>query len=82
MPETTTFFSVYEGMSIPEIIVDALTKMTSGVTGSLRQSFDSLVLNEAGTGLSALAIWVLSFMGVGFIWKIVPQAKRLFRRGR
>ena len=80
--EGTTFADLYSDMTIPEIIVDSLTEMTSGVTGSISAAFDSLVLNDAKTGLSALAIWVLSFMGVGFLWKIVPTCTRFLRRGR
>lgn len=71
-----------EGTSIPEIIVNSTTMMAGGVTKAISTAFNGLVLNDAGTGLSALAIWVLSFMGVGAIWKLAPQAKRLFTRGR
>lgn len=72
----TTFFDLYADKTIPDIIVDALTKMTSGVTGSISKAFDALILNDAKTGLSALAIWVLSFAGVGFLWKVIPMAIR------
>lgn len=82
MEGTTTFFDVYAGKSIPEIIVDALKAMTSGVTGSISESFDALVLNADKTGLSALAIWTLSFLGVGFIWKVVPMGVRFLKSRR
>ena len=71
-----------EGTSIPEIIVNSTTMMAGGMTKAIAAAFNGLVLNEAGTGLSALAIWVLSFAGVGFIWKVIPQARRFFTRHR
>lgn len=80
--EDISIFNVYSGKTIPQIIVESFTDMTSGVTGSISEAFDKLVLNESGTGLSMLAIWTLSFLGVGFIWKVVPIAVRFLRRRR
>jgi len=79
--ETTTFVDVYAGKSIVEIVVDALKGMTTGVTGSVSEAFNALILTEDGK-LSALAIWTLSFLGVGFIWKVVPMAIHFFKKNR
>ena len=79
--EGTSIYDLYNNMTIPEIVVDSVTKMSSGVVGSVSKAFDALVLNEAGTGLSMLAIWTLSFLGIGIIWKVLPYAVR-FVRGR
>ena len=77
----TKFVDIYDGKSIVEIVVDALKGMTSGVTGSISEAFNALVLTEDGK-LSALAIWSLSFLGVGFIWKVIPMAVRFFKSRR
>lgn len=74
------FVDIYANKSISKIVVDACQEMTTGVIGSIRDGFDALVLTEEGT-LSALAIWCLTFLGVGFIWKVVPTVIR-FIRGR
>ena len=80
--ESTDLSFLAEGVSIPEIIVNSTKMMTSGVTQCISEAFDGLVLNQAGTGLSAIAIWCLSFIGVGFIWRLVPKAYRLLRGRR
>lgn len=77
----TKFVDIYEGQSIVEIVVDSLKGMTSGVTGSISEAFNSLVLTDEGK-LSALAIWSLSFLGVGFIWKVIPAAIRFVKSRR
>lgn len=79
--ETTTFVDVYSGKTIVEIIVDSLKGLASGVTGSISDSFNALVLTEEGQ-LSALAIWVLSMFGIGFVWKVVSMATRFFKSRR
>ena len=66
----TTFVDVYAGKTIVEIIVDALKGLATGVTGSISEAFNSLVLTSDGK-LSALAIWTLSIFGLGLVWKIV-----------
>ena len=71
--ETTKFVDVYAGKSIIEILVDALKGLATGVTGSISEAFNALVLTDEGQ-LSALAIWTLSFMGIGLVWKIVGWA--------
>ena len=81
MEGVTTFVDVYEGKTITEIVVTSLKEMTSGVTGSISEAFNALVLTEDGR-LSALAIWTLTFLGVGFIWKIIPMAVRFFKSRR
>ena len=80
--ESTDLSFLAEGTSIPEIVVNSLKAMTQGLTESISGAFNGLVLNQNGTGLSALAIWTLSFLGVGFIWKVVPMAIRFFNRRR
>ena len=80
--EPTNFDYLAEGTSIPEIVVNSLKMMVSGVTESIRDAFDGLVLNEAKNGLSALAIWTLTFIGIGFLWKIIPMGIRFFKRRR
>lgn len=80
MPESVDLSFLAEGTSIPEIIVNSTTMMAGGVTKAISTAFNGLVLNDAGTGLSALAIWVLSFAGVGFIWKLLPKAIAFFKR--
>ena len=80
--ESTDLSFLAEGTSIPEIIVNSTKMMAGGVTESISQAFDGLVLNHAGTGLSALAIWSLSFLGVGFIWRLFPKAFRLVKGRR
>ena len=82
MEGTTTIFDLYNNMTIPGIIVDAVTTLTSGLVGSIRNGFDALVLNDAKTGLSMLAIWSLTTLGVGFVWKNVPKIIGFFRRSR
>ena len=77
----TKFVDIYEGQSIVEIVVDSLKGMTSGVTGSISEAFNALVLTEDGK-LSALAIWSLSVLGVGFIWKVIPAAIRFVKSRR
>ena len=85
-PTTTTevaqnFVDVYAGKSIVQIIVDSLSGLASGITTSISDAFNGLVLTSDGK-LSALAIWTLSMFGIGFIWKIVPTAVRLFKSRR
>lgn len=80
--ESTDLSFLAEGTTIPEIIVNSLKAMTQGVTESISGAFNGLVLNQNGTGLSALAIWTLSFLGVGFIWKAIPMAIRFVKRRR
>ena len=70
------FFEQYEEKTISGIVVESLQEMANGITGSIKAAFDGLVLNEAGTGLSALAIWTLAFLGLGFVWKIIPIGLR------
>ena len=79
--ESTDLSFLAEGTSIPEIIVNSAKMMASGVTESVSAAFDGLVLNQNGTGLSALAIWTLSFVGVGFIGTILGKVTT-FVRGR
>ena len=76
----TKFVDIYDGQSIVEIVVGSLKDMTAGVTGSISGAFDALVLNDEGK-LSALAIWVLTFLGVGFVWKVIPMIYN-FIKGR
>ena len=82
MDELTRIEEVYADKSIVDIVVESLQEMTSGLTESIRDAFNGLVLNENGTGLSMLAIWTLTFLGVGFIWKVLPMAIRFFKRHR
>ena len=79
--DSTDLGFLAEGTTIPEIIVNSAKMMASGVTESVSKAFDGLVLNQNGTGLSALAIWTLSFVGVGFIGTVLPKAVS-FIRGR
>ena len=76
--ETTTFADVYAGKSIVEIIVDAVKGLTTGVTGSISEAFNALVLNEQGQ-MSALAIWALSLFGLSIVWTGVKIAVGFFR---
>ena len=77
--EGTTVFEAYEGMTIPGIVVDSVTTLTSGLVGSIRSGFDALVLNEAGTGFSMLAIWSLTTLGFGFVMRNVPKITGFIR---
>ena len=84
MDETTTtvvnyYTTHYSNQSIVDIVVNSLKDMTSGLTSSLSQAFEKLVLTEDHQSLSMLAIWVLTFLGVGFIWKVVPMIYRFFK---
>ena len=79
MEGTSTIFDLYNGMTIPGIVVDCVSKLTTGLVGSIRQGFDALVLNEAGTGLSMLAIWALTTLGIGFVYRNVPKIIGFFR---
>ena len=73
-----TFSEVYAGKSIVEIIVDSIKGLTTGVTGSISESFNALVLNENGQ-LSALAIWALSVFGLSVVWIGLKYAVGFFR---
>lgn len=73
MDGTSTVFDLYNDMTIPGIIVDSVTTLTSGLVGSIRSGFDALVLNDAKTGFSMLAIWSLTTLGVGFVMRNVPK---------
>ena len=82
MDGLTPIEQVYADKSIVDIVVGSLKDMTSGLTESISDAFNGLVLNESKTSLSMLAIWTLTFLGVGFIWKVVPTAVRFLRSRR
>ena len=77
----TQFVDIYGEKSIVEIITDSISGLATGVTKSIADAFNALVLTPDGK-LSALAIWTLSMFGVGFVWKIVPMAIRFFKSRR
>lgn len=77
--ETTPYYMQYADKSIVEIVVTSLKDMTGGLTSSIAEAFEKLVLTEDKASLSMLAIWVLTFLGVGFIWKVVPMIYRFFK---
>ncbi len=81
MDETTVtnISQVYEGKGIVEIVVDSFTEMTTGITGGIKSTFDSLVLDDEGR-LSMLAIWALVFLGLGFAPRIFKMAYSAFQR--
>ena len=80
--ESTDLSFLGAGENIPEIVANSTKIMAQGITEAVSSAFNGLVLNQNGTGLSAFAIWCLTFLGVGFIWKIVPGLIRMVRRGK
>lgn len=60
-------------------IVDSITGILSGLGSSMVEFFDTIFLNEAGTGLSTLAIVVLSFVGLSVGLGLVSMLIRKFR---
>ena len=76
--EPTTFVDVYAGKSIVEVIVDTLKTFATGITGSISESFNALILTSDGK-LSAFAIWGLSMFGLGLGWKIVKVVSNMIR---
>lgn len=77
--ESTDLSFLAEGTSIVEIVVNSTKMMAQGCTEAISSAFNGLVLNQNGTGLSALAIWTLTFLGVGFIWKLLPRVGRFVK---
>lgn len=68
-----------DGTSIVDIVVNSTVKMATGLTQAISYAFDGLILNADKSGLSALAICAFTFMGFGFIYKVVlPKASAFF----
>lgn len=70
--------TVGQGGTIVDVIVNGFTGMTTGILDAVKTGFDMLVLNEAGTGLSALAIWTIVFLGIGLAPRMIRWIISLF----
>lgn len=73
-----TFVEIYDGQSIVGVIVDTLKTFATGITGTISESFNALILTSDGK-LSAFAIWGLSMFGLGLGWKIVKVVSNVIR---
>ena len=73
-----TEVALAEGKNIVEIITNAFSGMLSGLVGAYSEAFNALILNEAQTGLSMIAIWSLVFMGVGLLPRGISVLMAIF----
>lgn len=64
------------GNSIVTTVVDAISNVTQGIGSSIQNLFTSLFVGAEG-GISNLAIWGLTFVGVGFV---IGLARVLMRK--
>ena len=69
-----------QGGTIVDLVVNSFTGMSEGFISVLKTGFDALILNEAGTGLSTVAIWTLVWMGLALSPKIVRWVISLFNK--
>jgi len=60
-------------------IIESITGILSGLGEGMVEFFDSVFLNEAGTGLSTLAIVVFAFVGLSVGLGLVSALIRKFR---
>lgn len=80
--EILTDVAITEGKNLVEIITNAFSGMLTGTLGGVKAAFDSVVLNDAKTGLSMLAIWSLVFAGIGLVPRGVHWTMSFFRGKR
>ena len=66
------------GTQIVTTFVEAFTELTSGLGSGIVETFDTLLLNAEGSGLSNIAIWGLVFggvsLGLGIIGRFIRKA--------
>lgn len=64
---------------IIQSIVDSITTVLSGLGSGMVDFFDTIFLNEAGTGLSTLAIVAFAFVGLSVGFGLVAMLVRKIR---
>lgn len=64
------------GSHIVSTVTDAIGGLVTGLTSGISDAFNGLFVTADGTGLSNLAVWGLTFVGVTIILGVV----KLFTR--
>lgn len=64
---------------IIQSIIDSITGILTGLGGGMVEFFDTIFLNEAGTGLSTLAIVAFAFVGLSVGLGLVTTLVRKIR---